>query len=241
MRHLFICALFLASCTTIDNTVEYEAVAMSDSVATDASVEAMIAPYRDSLELTMTRVLVQNPTELTRGIPESTLGNLVADLLLERAQLELADSILPDFCLINIGGLRVDLPEGGITVRKVFELMPFENQIDIVKLSPERMKEMFEYLKVKGGQPVSGINLEIEGESFNCSINDENFDPKRSYYIVTSDYLADGGDSMDFFNEPLARIKTGVSIRDAIIDHFNTLGLAGKTLESKLDGRLTIK
>jgi 2',3'-cyclic-nucleotide 2'-phosphodiesterase (5'-nucleotidase family) len=241
MRYLLISALVFLGCSSADHSVEYQAVAMSDSVMMDAGAEAMIKPYRDSLELTMTRVLVQNPTELTRGIPESTLGNLVADLLLERAQVELGDSILPDFCLVNIGGLRVDLPKGGITVRKVFELMPFENEIDIIKLSPEKMHEMFEYLKMKGGQPISGMNLEIEAESFNCKINNESFDTERSYYVVTSDYLADGGDRMDFFNEPEARIKTGVSIRDAIIDHFNTLGLAGKSLESKLDGRLTIK
>ena len=240
MRYLWF-ALILIACGSRETSVEYHAIAMNDSIRSESSAEAMIEPYRDSLELTMNTVLVQNKEELTRGIPESSLGNLIADLLLERAQVEISDSLLPDFCLINIGGLRVDLPQGEITVRKVFELMPFENELDIIKLSPDKMQEMLNYLREKGGQPISGMELRITSDEFECSINEETLNQSRSYYVVTSDYLAEGGDSMDFFKEPEARIKTGIKIRDAIMDHFRIVGLSGNELESELDGRLLIK
>lgn len=240
MRYLWL-VLILAACGSRETTVDYHAIAMNDSISDEASAEAMIAPYRDSLELTMNMVLVQNKEELTRGIPESTLGNLISDLLLERAVTEMADSLLPDFCLINIGGLRVDLPQGDITISKVFELMPFENELDIIKLSPQKMQEMLDYLKSKGGQPIAGMELKITSDGYNCSINKEPLDESRSYYVVTSDYLADGGDKMDFFKEPEERIKTGIKIRDAIMDHFRIVGLSGNELESKLDGRLIIE
>ncbi len=240
MRYLWL-VLILTACGSRETTVEYRAISMNDSISDETSAESMIAPYRDSLELTMNMVLVQNKEELTRGIPESTLGNLIADLLLERASTEMLDSLLPDFCLINIGGLRVDLPQGDITISKVFELMPFENELDIIKLSPQKMQEMLNYLKVKGGQPISGMELKISSNGYQCSINDEPLDESRSYYVVTSDYLADGGDKMDFFKEPEARIKTGIKIRDAIMDHFRIVGLSGNELESKLDGRLIIE
>ncbi|MCF8460393.1 MAG: 5'-nucleotidase C-terminal domain-containing protein [Flavobacteriales bacterium] len=238
MRWLWF-AIFLSACS--GSITEYKAVEMNDSISDDGLSESMIAPYRDSLELTMNSVLVQNQVTLTRGIPESTLGNLIADLLLERAQTELPDSILPDLCLINIGGLRVDLPEGDITIGKVFELMPFENELDVLELSPERMKEMLTYLKEVGGQPFSGMNLTIKPNGYDCEINGEPLDENRTYYIVTSDYLADGGDKMYFFKEPLTRIKTGIKLRDAIINHFRIVGLAGKPLTSSIDGRLTIE
>ena len=214
---------------------------MNDSISDETISESIISPYRDSLELTMNTVLVQNEAPLTRGIPESTLGNLVADLLLERTQTELPDSILPDLCLINIGGLRVDLPEGGITIGKVFELMPFENELDVLELSPEKMQEMLDYLREKGGQPFSGMKLTITATGYECQINGEPLDENRTYYIVTSDYLADGGDKMYFFKEPLSRIKTEIKIRDAIIDHFRIVGLAEKPLTSSIDGRLIIE
>lgn len=240
MRYLWL-ILILAACGSRETTVEYAAISMNDSISDEASAEAMIAPYRDSLELTMNTILVQNKEELTRGIPESTLGNLIADLLLERAVTEMADSIIPDFCLINIGGLRVDLPKGDITVSKVFELMPFENELDIIKLSPKKMQGMLVYLKAKGGQPISGMELKITSDGYECSINGEPLNESQPYYVATSDYLADGGDKMDFFKNPEARIKTGVKIRDAIMDHFRIVGLSGNELESKLDRRLIIE
>lgn len=240
MRYLWL-VMILAACGSREITAEYNAISMNDSIADEASAEVLIKPYRDSLELTMNTVLVQNKKELTRGIPESTLGNLIADLLLERAVTEMGDSLLPDFCLINIGGLRVDLPEGDITVSKVFELMPFENELDIIKVTPQKMTEMLDYLKLKGGQPVAGMALKITTSRYDCAIDNEALDSDRSYYVVTSDYLADGGDKMDFFKNPEERIKTGIKIRDAIMDHFRIIGLSGKELQSELDGRLIIE
>ncbi len=242
MRYFwFATILVFFACGSRDHTVEYQAVEMNDAVSNASALESIIEPYRDSLELSMNIILVHNKAELTRSIPESTLGNLVADLLLERAVTEMTDAQLPDFCLINIGGLRVDLPEGDITIRKVFELMPFENELDIIKLSPNRLQEMLVYLKNKGGQPLSGMEVKITQDGYECSVNEEPLDTSRSYYVVTSDYLADGGDQMDFFKEPEDRIHTGIKIRDAIMDHFRILGLNGHELESKLDGRLVIE
>lgn len=240
MRYLWL-VLILAACRSRETTVEYDAIPMNDSIADEPSAEAMIEPYRDSLELTMNTVLVKNKEELTRGIPESTLGNLIADLLLERAVTEMPDSVYPLICLVNIGGLRVDLPQGEVTVRKVFELMPFENELDIIKLSPQKMQEMIAYLKAKGGQPISGMNLKITSDDHECYISGKPLKESQSYYVATSDYLADGGDSMDFFKEPEARIKTGIKIRDAIMDHFRIVGLSGNELESRLDERLIIE
>jgi len=233
------CILFLYACS--GSVTEYEAIEMNDSISDEAISESIIVPYRDSLELTMNTVLVQNEVPLTRGIPESTLGNLIADLLLERTLTELPDSILPDVCLINIGGLRVDLPQGDITINKVFELMPFENELDVLELSPKKMQEMLKYLREKGGQPFSGMTLKIISNGYECQINGEPLDENRTYYIVTSDYLADGGDKMNFFKKPLSRIQTGIKIRDAILDHFRIVGLADKPLSSVIDGRLVIE
>ncbi|MGB0368836.1 MAG: 5'-nucleotidase C-terminal domain-containing protein, partial [Flavobacteriales bacterium] len=153
------CLLILTACSSPEH--EYKAVPMTDSISSESSAEEMIAPYRDSLKMTMNTVLVENDVPLTRGKPESTLGNLIADLLLERALVEMPDSIRPLVCLVNIGGLRVDLPEGPITVGKVFELMPFENELDVIKLSPDKVEEMLAYLNEVGGQPVSGLNVRV--------------------------------------------------------------------------------
>ena len=239
MRWMWL-AIFLSACT--GSVTKYKAVPMNDSIADDAISESMIAPYRDSLELSMNTILVQNDVPLTRGIPESTLGNLIADLLLERALIEMPDSVRPLICLINIGGLRVDLPAGPITVGKVFELMPFENELDVVKLSPEKILEMMRYLKDVGGQPVSGVSFSHKaGKNSILTLDDgEEIRADDLIYVVTSDYLAEGGDKMDFFKNPVHRIRTGIKIRDAILDDFRVKGLAGQVLNSDLDGRISV-
>lgn len=240
MRYFWIALLFIA-CGSRDSVPDYTAIEMNDSVGENEKAELLIEPYRDSLELSMNTVLVENSEELTRGIPESKLGNLIADLLLERALIEMPDTIRPLICLVNIGGLRVELPEGPITVGKVFELMPFENELDVIKLSPEKVDDMLAYLKKVGGQPVSGIDVTVANGQGNTQYKLSDGSELEEYlYVVTSDYLADGGDKMDFFREPLERIKTGIKIRDAIIDDFRVKGLAGQNLESKLDGRIAV-
>ncbi|MFT4545530.1 MAG: 2',3'-cyclic-nucleotide 2'-phosphodiesterase (5'-nucleotidase family) [Bacteroidia bacterium] len=238
MRYMW-CLLIFTACSSPKH--EYKAVPMTDSIPTDASAEEMIAPYRDSLELTMNTILVENDVPLTRGKPESTLGNLIADLLLERALMEMADSIRPLVCLVNIGGLRVDLPKGPITVGKVFELMPFENELDVIKLSPEKVDEMLAYLNEVGGQPLSGLNVRVSSSTGTTKYTLDDGESVEEYlYVVTSDYLAEGGDNMNFFKDPLERIRTGIKIRDAIIDDFRVAGLSGKTLSAKLDGRISV-
>jgi 2',3'-cyclic-nucleotide 2'-phosphodiesterase (5'-nucleotidase family) len=236
MRYIW-CLLILAACSSPKH--EYKAVPMTDSIPTDASAEEMIAPYRDSLE--MNTILVENDVPLTRGKPESTLGNLIADLLLDRALMEMPDSIRPLVCLINLGGLRVDLPEGPITVGKVFELMPFENELDVIKLSPDKVDEMLAYLNEVGGQPLSGLNVRVSASTGTTKYTLYDGESVEEYlYVVTSDYLAEGGDNMNFFKDPLERIRTGIKIRDAIIDDFRVAGLSGKTLSVKLDGRISV-
>jgi len=215
---------------------------MNATIADDSTMEHLIRPYRDSLEMSMNQVLVRNPAPLTRGIPESPLGNLVADLLLERAVLETPDSVRPLICLINIGGLRVDLPAGDITVGKVFELMPFDNELDIVKISATQVDSMLHYLRSVGGQPVAGIHITMDPESDSISFSLDDRTKIGPYlYVATSDYLAEGGDNMTFFKDPLARIRTGIRIRDAIMDEFRTVGLAGKEIEAETDGRIVIR
>lgn len=237
----FFSIILLSACGSEINKADYDSLPMNDSIQALSSAEEMIEPYRDSLEVSMNTVLVQNSEELTRGIPESPLGNLIADLLLERALIELPDSIRPLICLINIGGLRVNLPKGPITVGKVFELMPFENELDIIKLSPEKVNKMIAYLNRVGGQPVSGITVNTSSKLTSTKFKlDDGSQLEEYLYVVTSDYLADGGDKMNFFENPLDRIKTGIKIRDAIIDDFRIKGLADKQLQSELDGRISV-
>lgn len=226
-----------------DHRAGWTAVSVDSSFEKSSESEAIIDPYRELLEEEMNRVLVMADTIIYKVSPESPLSNLIADLSFERASLEAIDLGIdaPDLCLLNFGGLRVDLPAGEIKVGKVFELMPFENTLEIIELSADSAESLFKYLASVNGQPVANLSIVIEdGSSRSILISEEHIDKNRSYRVVTTDYLANGGDKMSFFQNPVSREALNIKLRDAIIDHFEAIGKSGNTLNPKMDGRISI-
>lgn len=170
-----------------------------------------------------------------RNQPETLLGNFVADLVLEHAR-EIDPQV--DFCLLNIGGLRNSLPEGAVTRGDIFQLMPFDNEVVMVDLDGRAMQELLEYLCDQPVMPVSGLRLQVPGREM--QIGGLAWDPEKSYRVVTSDFLAGGGDKMNFLTHS-APILTGKRLRDIIIEHFQKAAKEGKVLDAQLDGRIQIK
>lgn len=239
IRWLPIVLCLFTACT--ESSVKYAYIAMDTTIVADSAMEVEVAPYRDSLSLLMSKVLVQSTEPILRGKPDSPLGSLIADVVLEEARKALPiGATQPEFCLLNIGGLRVDLPEGDVDVNRIFELMPFENSISLVKLSSEGMKNMLNHLIKVGGQPTSGIELFIKDSAVQkITINGKPLE-NRSYWVATSDYLADGGDKMDFFEKQEERVNLDLKIRDAIIQNFENRGQIGNAIAPILTKRITI-
>jgi 2',3'-cyclic-nucleotide 2'-phosphodiesterase (5'-nucleotidase family) len=219
-------------------TIELNASADSGA---DTSILRTIAPYKSGLDKEMNEVLIVSESAFSKGEPEGELGDLVADIILEEAAKKYAakDNIPLQFCVLNNGGLRVPLPKGEITRGKAFELMPFENEMVVLTLTGQQTKQLFDFIAAKNGMPVSGIKMGIKNSTaVNVLVNGVPFDPARNYTLVTSDYLANGGDKMDFFKSAARTVPLGYKLRDAIIDNFKELHQQGKTLKAKTDGRI---
>ena len=61
-------------------------------------------------------------------------------------------------------------------------------------------------------------------------------DPTKTYYIATSDYLALGGDNMDYFKKG-ELIPTGIKLRDLFLEKF----IANPEIKVPTDMRLNFK
>jgi hypothetical protein len=57
--------------------------------------------------------------------------------------------------------------------------------------------------------------------------------------VITSDYLAYGGDKMRFFTNPENYQLLGIKLRDLLVEGMISLNREGKTLQPKKDRRLT--
>jgi hypothetical protein len=91
--------------------------------------------------------------------------------------------------------------------------MPFENTLVWVELPISVIPDIEAYLKQSGGEPISNckiINgkLEIYGMRENTT----------HISVLTSDYLMNGGDKMDFFKKKTSINSTGKLLRDILIE-----------------------
>lgn len=199
-----------------------------------------LEPFRDSLNKNMNFGLVYSAQALTKELPEGNLGNYCADASLRQALKKCVALKLdaPDFCFLNHGGLRASLPKGIITIGNIFELMPFENELVYLKVSSSTVDSILNWIAVKGGAPISGIKFQLnKKKAEQIIIQNQPYQKEKEYNIITSDYLANGGDGLFFLKQELP-ISLGIKVRDAFIIDLQQMGNRYDTLAVQKDGRL---
>lgn len=218
--------LLINACTSrpnISNIQPYPNKVIDASIPDDTTFNKIIAPYKTELEKQMNIKIAHTSVELNKTGDDSNLGNLLADYTFEGAAEWAKTNNIPqiDGAVINIGGIRTIIPQGDILIKQVFEVMPFENEVVVVKLKGKDLEDMFTYyLDNKTNNPVSHITI-ITGENKIKTglISGKKIEVNGDYYIATSDYLAMGGDRMYFFNKG-QMIGTGIKLRDLFIQKF---------------------
>ena len=245
VTHLFLISFLAAACSQAGKITKIEThqYAFRDTVnaGVDSAVEKQIQPYREGMAGKMNEVIATSGIALTKGQPESLLGNFFSDACFDLAN-ELYYTTTytkADFAFFNNGGLRAELPKGNITRGNVFELMPFENELVIVSLSGSQVKKLVEVMASKDGVPVSHLQFKIkEKQPMDVVINGQPFDSTKSYKAVTSDYLANGGDQY-FFLSDAKKEYVNLKIRDAIIMYLQEQNKKGNTITASLDRRVS--
>ena len=76
-------------------------------------------------------------------------------------------------------------------------------------------------------------------EAVDVTINNVPFDSTKTYKVVTSDYLANGGDNLFFLAEAKQRQYVQLKLRDAILEYCKQLKAEGKLIDPKLDKRIS--
>ena len=227
---IYIIAIIIIACSPSYNLQSYNDEVIEVQFPVDSTVLAIITPYQKGIKSQMSEVLCVSEMEMKKGKPESLLGNFITDLCLNYAEAHV--------CVMNNGGLRSTLPKGNVTIGDIYTLMPFENELVVLELDLESFKALVDYITKRGGEPFSGMELKTSSKGYDI----EEASKMESYFnlnkgdkirVLTSDYLANGGDKMWFFKDK-QQIKVGIKLRDAIIDHCRK----SDTLSSKLDNRL---
>jgi len=200
---------------------------------------AYLQPLKQQVDAKMNEVIGVAAETMTGYAPESLLSNFSADVYLQAATDAIGEKV--DISIVNLGGLRTEVPAGNITVRKVFELMPFENELVILWVKGDKVMELLQYFASMGGEGVSGLRMEIEnGKAVNISIAGQPLSKDKSYSIATNDYLAGGNDKMVQLAQFEKRVNSGLKVRNILLDFIKNETKKGNKIQSKLDGRITM-
>lgn len=223
---LSLAILSVTSCRTPLNVSKVDTqknISIAQDLPEDQKFNAIIAPYKQELEGKMNTKLSHTSVDLNKSGDNSNLGNLLADYTFEGAAEWAKNNGIPsvDAALINVGGIRSSIGKGDILTKHIYEIMPFENEVIIVKMKGSDLSGLFQYyLKTQKNNPVSHLYIETDnGMNVKELVNGKLVEPNKDYYIATSDYLALGGDNMSFFAKG-KMIPTGIKLRDLFLEKF---------------------
>ena len=212
------------------------------NLSEDEEIQELIEPYKKLTDQQMNRVIGEFTEEITKGQPESTMGNFCADAIYKMAKDYNGDSIA--FAIQNYGGMRVPtIPAGEITRGKMYELMPFENRMVFLDLNGNEVLRLIEHMTARGGWPVSAsLRYEIfEDKPVGIKIHGDVLEDEKIYKIVLPDYIANGGDNLDFLTKIESRKDTDKLIRKAFMEYILEHTFSGFQVNPQLDGRISLK
>jgi len=241
---LLLTFLMLVSCGQQKYSVskiEGKKIGVSTDFSESIEIENYIKPYRDYIDNDLSTILAYCPENLdkSKGEWQTNIGCFLADITLEKCNpiFIKRESKSIDLCLLNHGGIRSIIPKGNVTARNAYEVMPFENSASVIALNGKQVLELVDYIiSEKKPHPISGLKFTISNSNSakDIQIQGKKIDASKIYYVLTNDYLANGGDNMTFFKKGIQRFDLDYKLRNIVIDYFKDVD----TLKINSDKRI---
>ncbi|BDU50212.1 5'-nucleotidase C-terminal domain-containing protein [Haliovirga abyssi] len=129
---------------------------------------------------------------------ESPITNFVCDVLYEKYKNKGVK-----FVLINNGSVRKPLLKGNITKKDIFNVIPFFNYSTILDLKGKDIQRILEkqnefYGRIRM-QSNLGVIQKISKNKLEVYLNGKKLEDEKYYRILTTNYLANGGDDCTEF------------------------------------------
>ena len=220
-------ALFFAvSCSTSYKTenVQYSHYRIQQYDEGSKLLASIVKPYSDSVNKLMNVVIGYNDVLLEKKRLGNTLGFFITDAYLEMAKKKLDPNV--DAAFMNSGGIRLpEMSPGAITQGKIFELMPFDNLMVLLKIKGSLLKQHLDTLAANEGVIESGITMQIVNKTAQqVLVGDKPLDLNGDYTIVHSDYVVMNSSLL----KNIKRITKGYLLRDAILDYVKSINSQNK-------------
>jgi len=185
----------------------------------DAKVRAAVAPHLAAAEAERQRpVGVRLDRPLGRGRDRvSTLGATAAQAARAAMGAEIG--------LVNAGALRASLPAGDLRYGQVYEAMPFDDGLAVVRMRGSDLLAALSALSSFRGEVPQAAGLVPDGAS-TSTCSGLPVDRDRIYTVAMNEFLAEGGDGL---RGTLSRLPPGAKtvrgdlrLRDATVAWLQT-------------------
>jgi 5'-nucleotidase/UDP-sugar diphosphatase len=196
----------------------HELIPVSADLPEDPKMQALLDQYREEARKThnLDEVIADAPEGISRSkTGDSLMGQLTADAIREATNAEAA--------LVNSGSFRSDIQPGPLTQKSLYELLPFEDGVEVLQVSGYYLRKIVERSAANQGQDaflqISGLKVEKSGDTLNITVGEAPINDRQKYLVAVNDYLADGGDGYLMFRAFKSRRKTDLVLRKVLGDY----------------------
>lgn len=227
-------------------SIDWEIIPVNDKTADDPAFAPVVEKYGKLLKeldapVGRTEVALDARSATSRS-EETNIADFIADSFRKDSGADVA--------LINGGSIRADdvLPAGDLTVRDVLSILPFGNDLAVIEVPGNVLLEALEHgvsLTGPGAEPgrfaqVSGIRYSFDASKLpgarvsDVTVNGKPLDLKKTYTLVTTSFIAGGGDQYAMFKgrpNVLKKKLTDSGVLRGAIE-------SAKTIAPKSDGRI---
>lgn len=201
-------------------------------------VAAMMLAVQDEMAPVKT-VIGHSAKEMVKKSPESELSNWTVDTFMELAKDKFGKHV--DAGIVNLGGIRVNMPGGDILLDDILSMFPFNNTVCLVSMKGNVLRGILEQMAAHSFQAVGGMRIVAQnGKLVSVEVAGAPLDDERVYNIATISFLLNGGDGFSLAKDAVEVLQTKEYVRDLIVPYIKRLEAAGKIVDASMDGRVRI-
>ena len=200
------------------------AIPMTVDIGANPQAVKIIAEAQTELNNILNEVIIELPqsygytTDTDYCSQECPVGEYITYLLAQ-------EHPEVDGVIINSGAIRSALPTGAITFNQILELYPYDNPAVIIELSGKELKKYLRHGithyhkrgKTNELLQTAGISYEFTTDDKrveNITVKGQPLDLNKKYKLLTSMFLANGGDRYPI----KSYTETGSTVREIIVN-----------------------
>jgi 5'-nucleotidase/UDP-sugar diphosphatase len=226
----------------VKKLVKGESILVDKTIKEDPIIKAMVDAFAQPI-LTLRKTSVgETSMDLGRSAsaeqPESLMGNVIADSMLEATRKAGAQ-----LALMNQGGIRASMEKGNVTFENAINVQPFGNTLVLLELTGAELKQSIESMLEHGSfhQVSAGFSYTYKDSApvgqkvVKMVFGGREVAPTDTIRIVTNNFMAKGGDFQEVLkNAKGYRLDTGLLDVDALIEYFKLYS----PIQAKVEGRV---